>query len=77
MQEAEAYTLKLKLQGATQKEQVALYHGNHIGRLEHGQSSDDIAWQFEHTLAVEPGEINSGQHEVISPILRLIYTSQG
>lgn len=77
MQEAEAYTLKLKLQGATQQEQVALYHGNHIGRLEHGQSSDDIAWQFEHTLAVEPGEINSQQHEVISPILRLIYTSQG
>ena len=77
VQQEEAYTLKLKLQGATQQEQVALYHGNHIGRFEDGQSSDGTAWCFEHTLAVKPGERNSGQHDLISPILRLIYTSQG
>jgi hypothetical protein len=66
-------TLKLKLQGRNE-EQVALYHGNHIGRYEDSVGTDLSAWSFEHTAAVEPGEKNSGQHELISPILRLIFS---
>ena len=69
-----ACTLKLKLQGRNAAEQVALYHGNHIGRYEDSVGTDSIAWSFEHTEAVEPGEKNSGQHELIGPILRLIYS---
>jgi len=70
----ELYTLKLKLHGVNPAEQIAIYHGNHIGRYEDGQSSDDTAWNCEPTAGVDIGENNSGQHELISPILRLIYS---
>ena len=74
LQLGELYTLKLKLQGANPAEQIAIYHGNHIGRYEDGQSNDDTAWSCEPTARVDTGEKNSGQHEIISPILRLIYS---
>jgi len=74
LQEMEVYTLKLKLQGANPAEQIAIYHGNHIGRYEYGQSSDDTAWNCEPTAGVNIEEKNSGQHELLSPILRLIYS---
>ena len=74
LQEMEVYTLKLKLLGTNPAEKIAIYHGNHIGRYEDGQSSDGTAWNCEPTAGVDIGEKNSGQHELLSPILRLIYS---
>ena len=74
LQEMEVYTLKLKLLGTNPAEKIAIYHGNHIGRYEDGQSSDGTAWNCEPTAGVDIEEKNSGQHELLSPILRLIYS---
>jgi len=74
LQQGILYTLKLKLLGANPAEKIAIYHGNHIGRYEGGQSSDGTAWNCEPTAGVDKGEKNSGQHELLSPILKLIYS---
>lgn len=74
LQPQEAYTLKIKLLGANPAERIAIYHGNHIGRIEEGESSDGTAWSCERTVRVGMGEKNSGQHEIASPVLRLIYS---
>lgn len=70
----DVYTLKLKLKGGNALEKVAMYHGNHIGRYEDLMGTDSNGWSFERTEAVEPGEKNSDQQELLSPILRLIYS---
>jgi len=69
----ELYTLKVKLQGGNAQEKVAMYHGNHIGRYEDCVGTDGTGWCCERTMGVGLDEKNSGQHEFISPILRLIY----
>ena len=74
LQQGEQYTLKMKLLGANPREKIAIYHGNHIGRYEDGQSSDGTMWSCEPTAGVDTGEKNSGHHELMSPILRLVYS---